>query len=105
MKLLLKEIAVSIGNFSLHKEYTRYCVEIMENWRIEPVDACSCDGPAEEDSVWQSQSMLQDVSTDLFLLAEESATRSKSSMSPDMVCDDDWVRRSQPMTKEKQSCM
>ncbi|PNF17763.1 hypothetical protein B7P43_G06880 [Cryptotermes secundus] len=38
---------------------------------------------------WQSQGMLREVSTDSFLLVEESATRSRCPVAPDMVCEDE----------------
>ncbi|KAJ4430988.1 hypothetical protein ANN_19581, partial [Periplaneta americana] len=38
---------------------------------------------------WQSQGLLREVSTDSFLLVEESATRSKCPVPADMVCEDE----------------
>ncbi|XP_021926586.1 anaphase-promoting complex subunit 2 isoform X2 [Zootermopsis nevadensis] len=38
---------------------------------------------------WQSQGMLREISTDSFLLVEESSTRSKCPVPPDMVCEDE----------------
>jgi anaphase-promoting complex subunit 2 len=38
---------------------------------------------------WQSQGLLREVSTDLFLLVEESAVRSRCPLPPDVVCEDE----------------